>query len=82
MRSWSSLNVLHKYNIKEIEHVGIYPDIKWKEITKFKDRIEYIYQQFPEEALCDLPAGFNQPAPAPSPGPNMTISTPFHPGFA
>ena len=36
-RSWSSLKVLHKYNTKDIERVGIYLDIKWKEITKIKD---------------------------------------------
>ena len=81
-RSWSSLKVLHKYNTKEIERVGIYLDIKWKEITNIKDLIEYIYQQYPAEALGDLPAGFNKPAPAPSPGPDMTISAPFCPRFA
>ena len=53
-RSWSSLKVLHKYNTKEIERVGIYLDIKWKEITKIKDRIKYIYQQYPAEALGNL----------------------------
>ena len=37
VRSWISLKVLHKYNTKEIERVGIYLDIKWKEITKIKD---------------------------------------------
>ena len=36
-RLWSSLKVLHKYNTKEIERVGIYLDIKWKEITNIKD---------------------------------------------
>ena len=40
------------------------------------------YLQYPEEALGDLPAGFNQPAPAPSPGPDMTISAPSRPGYA
>ena len=79
---WSSLKVLQKYNTKEIERVGIYLDIKWKEITNIKDQIEYIYQQYPSEALGDLPAGFNQPAPAPSLVPDMTISAPFRPGFA
>ena len=74
--------VLHKYNTKEIERVGVYLDIKWKEITKIKDTIKYIYQQYPAEALGDLPDGFNQTAPAPSPGPNMTIFAPFCPGFA
>ena len=29
--------VLHKYNTKEIERVGVYLNIKWKEITKIKD---------------------------------------------
>ena len=81
-RSWSSLKVLHKYNTKDIERVGIYLDIKWKEITNIKDRIEYICQQYPAEALGDLPSGFNQPAPAPSLGPDMTISASFRPGFA
>ena len=81
-RSWSSLKVMHKYNTKEIERVGIYLDIKWKEITKIKDRIKYIYQKYPAEALGNLPSGFNQPSPAPSPGPDMTISAPFRPGFA
>ena len=74
--------MLHKYNTKEIERVGIYLDIKWKEITKIKDQIKYIYQQYPAEALGNLPSGFNQPAPAPSPEPDMTISAPFRPGFA
>ena len=73
--------MLHKYNTKEIEHVVIYLVIKWKEITKIKDRIKYIYQQYPAEALGNLPSRFNQTAPAPSPGPNMTISAPFCPGF-
>ena len=76
------MKVLHKSSTKEIERVGIYLEIKWKEITKIKDQIKYIYQQYPAEALGDLPDGFNQPAPAPSPGPDMTISTPFHPVFA
>ena len=61
-RSWSSLKVLHKYNTKEIECVGIYLDIKWKDITNIKDRIKYIYQQYPAEALGNLPSRFNQPA--------------------
>ena len=74
--------MVHKYNTKNIEHVGIYLDIKWKDITKIKDRTEYIYQQYPAEALGDLPAGFNQPDLAPSPGTDMTISIPFRPGFA
>ena len=39
-RSWSILKVLHKYNSRDIERVGIYLDIKWKDITKIKDRIE------------------------------------------
>ena len=43
--------MLLKYNSKDIERVGIYLDIKWKDITKIKDRIKYIYQQYPEEAL-------------------------------
>ena len=81
-RSWSSLKVLHKYNTKEIERVGIYLDIKWKEITNIKDKIKYIYHQYPEEALGNLPYRFNQPAPAPYPGPDMTISAHFCPGFA
>ena len=81
-RLWSSLKVLHKYNTKKIERVSIYLDIKWKDITKIKDRIEYIYQQYPSEALGNLPSRFNQPAPAPYPGPNMTISALFRPGFA
>ena len=74
--------MLHKYNTKEIERVGIYLDIKWKEITKIKDQIKYIYQQYPAEALGNLSSGFNQPAPAPSPGPDKNISAPFRPGFA
>ena len=74
--------MLHKYNTKEIERVGIYLDIKWKEITKIKYLIKYIYQQYPAEALGNLPSRFNQPAPAPYPGPDMTISAPFCPGFA
>ena len=81
-RSWSSLKVLHKYNTKDIERVGIYLDIKWKDITNIKDRIKYIYQQYPAGALGNLPSRFNQPAPAPSLGPDMTISAPFRPGFA
>ena len=79
---WSRLKVLHKYNTKDIERVGIYLDIKWKEIMKIKDRINYIYRQYPAEALGNLPSGFNHPAPAPSPGPNMTISAPFRPKIA
>ena len=79
---WRSLKVLHKYNTKEIEHVGIYLDIKWKEITNIKDQIKYIYQQYPAEALGNLPSGFNQPDPLLSPGPDMNISAPFRPGFA
>ena len=79
---WSSLKVMYKYKTKEIELVGIYLDIKWKEITNIKYRIQYIYHQYPAEALGNLPSGFNQPTPAPSPGPDMTISAPFCPGFA
>ena len=74
--------MLHKYKTKEIERVGIYLDIKWKEITKIKDQIKYIYQQYTEEALSNLPSRFDQLAPASYPGPDMTISAPFRPGFA
>ena len=40
------------------------------------------YKQYPAEALGDLPAGFNHPAPTPSPGTDMTISAPFSPFFS
>ena len=58
-RSRGSSKALHEYNATEIEHVGVYLGIKWKEITKKKDRICHICALHPDEPLGELPADCN-----------------------